>query len=113
MQQCKTNLLTRIELKMCHTQRNDLEVLSAKLGRHGKFLPAPPFSTFTVLCQHWWMVRNLESKLISHCVLPQNSHIYTHFIRDFGGIMAAADYIITYLKGLNKTIITCTETSGL
>ena len=27
--------------------------------------------------------------------------------------MAAADYIITYLKGLNKTTITSKETSGL
>jgi hypothetical protein len=38
---------------------------------------------------------------------------YTHFIRDFGGIMQAAEYIITCLKGMNKTIITCTQTSGL
>jgi hypothetical protein len=63
-QLCMTNLLTTTKLKMCRTQWNDLEVLSAELGRHCKFLPAPPILTFTVLCQHWWMVRNLESKLI-------------------------------------------------
>lgn len=49
-----------------------------------------------------------------HTVCCHKIHIYyTHFIRDFGGIMAAADYIITYLKGLNKTTITSKETSGL
>jgi len=49
-----------------------------------------------------------------HTVCCHKIHIhYTHLIRDFGGIMAAADYIITYMKGLNKTTITSTETSGL
>ena len=49
-----------------------------------------------------------------HTVCCHKIHIYyTHFIRDFGGITVAADYIITYLKGLNKTTITSTETCGL
>lgn len=54
--------LTRTKFKMCHTQWNNLEVLSSELGSHGKFLPAAPISAFTVLCKHWWMVGDLEGK---------------------------------------------------
>lgn len=38
---------------------HDLQVLSSELGGHGELLPADPFLTLTVLCDHGRMMGHL------------------------------------------------------
>ena len=44
---------------MGDAERDDLEVLAAELGRHCKFLPAPPSAALAVLGQRGRMMRHL------------------------------------------------------